>query len=297
MDDIFNLNLDDFKPEEKKATRADLYKPDPKGAPGQVYKAIIRFVPNINDARENIVRTVKYWLTEGDSGFYADCPSSIGEKSIISDTYWKLKKSNSAYDQKNAELLARKENWYSYIYVVKDFQNPALDGTIQVFRFPKTLYKMIQSELTPDEMAMAEGKQPVNVFDLFKGKDFQLQVRIKAGYNNYDLCKFAGTPSAITIGGVQMKPDTASKEAIKALYPATLQPLSDFKYQPWTPDLKTRVLDYLSKLTNGAISAPADEAPEAPVNEELRGQQLVNESGASSGAAPESDLDAWLSGK
>ena len=306
--DIFSLNEDDFKQEERKSSIQEFYAPNPQDAPDGVYKAIIRFLPNSNDVKKSIVRKVVHWLKEGESGFYADCPSSIGERSPLSDVYWKLKKSSSAYDQKQSELISRKEYYFSYVYIVKDFQKSELDGTVQVMRFPKTIRKMIQEELTPDAMQLEQGAEPTNVYDLFRGKDFLLKIGTKSGYRNYDSCEFTKQRSAIKINDVEMKPDADSKKAIMALYENQPNIEDNFGYKAWSPELTERVNSFIGMVTNGAggavtaVSTPT-KAPTAQ-DTELAGQNLVTEAAptaeptveTSSSDDTSSELDAWLNG-
>lgn len=191
--DLFNLSLEDFQSKEETTEKGPgLYKANPTEGKDNVYRSVIRFLPNPKDPRNSIVKKFSYWLedSQGNAGYF-DCPSTVGEKSIIGDTYWKLAKSESAFDQKQAEKIRRKEYYFSIIQIVKDPQRPELDGTLQVFRFPKTLKKFIDAQTSPSiEDIELSGAEPCNVYDLFEGKDFSLKVTLKGGYWNYDECKF-----------------------------------------------------------------------------------------------------------
>ena len=128
--------------------------------------------------------------------------------------YWKLAKSQSAFDQKQAEKIRRKEYYFSIIQIVKDPQRPELDGTLQVFRFPKTLKKCIDAQTSPSiEDIELSGAEPCNVYDLFEGKDFSLKVTLKGGYWNYDECKFLGK-STVQVNGVAMENNAECKKQI-----------------------------------------------------------------------------------
>ena len=147
--DIFNLSIEDFKtPEKPKSGSDNIYKTDPKLSKDSIYRAIVRFVPNPKNIKESSIRKFSYWLEDATgAGFYADCPSSNpGEKSIIQDTFWKLYKSESAFEKKQAERMKRKEYYYSYVLVVKDPQRPELENTIQTLRYPKAVKKMIDAQ-------------------------------------------------------------------------------------------------------------------------------------------------------
>lgn len=269
--DIFNLSVEDLKSNEPvSSSKSDLYKTDPKKGKDSVYRAIIRFLPNINNPKKSIIKKFQYWLenSEGE-GFYVDCPSSVNEKSIIQDTFWKLYKSDSAFDKKQAERFKRKEYYYSYILVQKDPQNPELEGTVQIFRYPKAIKKLIDAQLQPEAEELEMGTQPVNIFDLFNGKDFMLKVILKGGFWNYDECKFAPTQDAISIKGVKMDNNSESRNQILGLYQG-VQDISEHEFKPWTDDTRGKVNNFLSEIlgTPGASyanTATKQTKPSAPV--------------------------------
>lgn len=267
--DIFNLSLDNFKTEEKpKSNGSDTYKTDPKLAKDSIYRAIVRFIPNLKtDPKKSIIRTYSYWLEdETGAGFYADCPSSIpGEKSIIQDTFWKLFKSESAFDKKQAEKMKRKEYYYSYVLIVKDAQRPELENTVQVLRYPRAVKKLIDAQITPSAEDIEMGIEPTNIFDFFDGKDFSLKVTMKGGYWNYDECKFGNTSTPISISGAKMDKNEESRKMIMSLYPETLTPLENNEFKPWSNELKDKVYNYIAQLTgNPGKSYSNVAAPSTP---------------------------------
>lgn len=248
--DIFNLSVEDLKTEESSSSnRSDLYKTDPKKGKDSVYRAIIRFLPNINNPKKSILKKYQYWLENAQGeGFYVDCPSSINEKSVIQDTFWKLYKSDSAFDKKQAERFKRKEYYYSYILVQKDPQNPELEGTVQIFRYPKAIKKLIDAQLQPEAEELEMGTTPVNVFDPFTGKDFLLKVILKGGYWNYDECKFSPNSDVISIKGVKMDNNAESRKQILSLYEGA-QSIDEHDFKPWTDEVRTKVNAFLMEVT------------------------------------------------
>lgn len=247
--DIFALSVEDVKTEEVIKPKNDTFKPNPKEGKDGVYSAIIRFIPNIKNPKKSIIKKYNYWLeNNAGEGFFVDCPTSINEKSIINETFWKLYKSDSAFDKKQAERIKRKDNNFSYVYIVKDIQNPKLDGTVQIFKFPAAIKKLIDAQLSPDEAEIEMGTTPVNVFDFFQGKDFKLKVTLKAGFWNYDECKFNESVSPIKINNVKMENNAASKEIILNLY-KDVTPLENNEYKPWTSEQDEKVKKFLAEVT------------------------------------------------
>lgn len=296
--DIFNLSIDDVKLVETKKDKVQLYNVDPKKSSDNVRRAIIRFMPNLFGGvkGKSIVRKYSYWLPDpegGNNGFYADCPSSVEEKSIIADTYWRLKNSKSALDQKRAESLKRSEYFYSYVLIVKDSVFPELEGTIQVFRYPKSIKKMIDAQLTPDAKdSEFEAVEPVQIFDPLHGKDFMLKVVIKGDYWNYDECKFANSISPASIKGVKIANDAESRKLVMSLY-ENVPNLSDFEFKPWSSDLHDRVVAYLANLTGTRVTpAMVDKTSSIPSIESAKSAAVVT-------SLPEvdetdDDIDQWI---
>lgn len=304
--DIFNLGIDNFKNEETPVSKALEYKTDPKLSKDSIYRSIVRFVPNIKNPKKSIIKKYSYWLgLEDGEGFYIDCPSSIKEPSIIQDTFWKLYKSESAFDKKQAEHIKRKEYYYSYVEIVKDPQRPELEGTIQVFRYPKAVKKLIDAQIQPEATEIEMGAEPTNIFDFFNGKDFSLKVTIKGGYWNYEECKFAPTSSPISIKGVKMDNNAESRNVILALYEG-VQDLDDFDFKPWNDEQRERVHKFLSELTGNpglsynSISANTNSAkkPKSPSSNEpiktINNPSVIDEANAESSNGADVEIEDWL---
>jgi hypothetical protein len=309
--DIFNLSLDNFKTEEKKTEVNPIYKTDPKLSKDSIYRAIVRFIPNIKDPKKSIIKKFSYWLENAEgNGFYMDCPSSINDKSIIQDTFWKLFKSESAFDKKQSEKMKRKEYYYSYIYVVKDPQRPEMENTVQILRYPKSVKKLIDSQISPDASDIELGVEPTNIFDFFQGKDFSLKVTLKGGYWNYDECKFASGRSPITLNGVKMENNSESRTMVMGLYGENLQSLDVHSFKPWTDDDREKVHSYLAELTgnpgrsySAVASSPRVSAPPspAPTSNSSTGSvqptsidDAVSASAAAVDGSTNADVEDWL---
>lgn len=304
--DIFNLSLDNFKTEEKqKSGGSDIYKTDPKLSKDSIYRAIVRFIPNTKNPKQSIVKKFSYWLEDAEgNGFYADCPSSINEKSVIQDTFWKLFKSESAFDKKQAERIKRKEYYYSYVEIIKDAQRPEMEGTVQILRYPKAVKKLIDAQISPDASDIELGVEPTNIFDFFNGKDFSLKVTLKGGYWNYDECKFAGAQSPISVGGVKMENNAECRNMILGLY-ENVPTLDDHAFKPWSDEIRDRVHAYLGDLTGNPGKSYASTtnyskvetpAASAPVTSQPKNEAPIDLGQASSGAATSSDgdIEDWL---
>ena len=234
--DIFNLNANDFV--EKSETReSELYKPDPKKGKDNVYKSLIRFVPFHKDPKKSKVKKYSYWLTDPltNESFSVDCPSSINQKSILQDTYWKLKKSQSVAEQKLADKFKRRENYYALVQILKDDQDPSMVGKIKVLKFGQKLNNIIQGELQP------EYGKPYNPFDPFKGRVMALNVAIVAGYNNYDLSKFVGDETPLMLDAKPLQQTQQDMARFVEFLKTSSPDLSNYDYKEWTDDVREKV--------------------------------------------------------
>ena len=226
--DLFNLSADDFKGEEKKTT--ERYRPDAKSGKDNVYKSVIRFIPWWKDPKNKSIQSKwTCWLVDPASGDgkYVDCPSTIGQKSLIQDVYWKLKKSESVAEQKLADQFSRRQTFAALVQIVKDDNKPELVGQIMVYTFGIKIYNKIMAEIKP------EYGKPHIPFDIFEGKPFFVNVKMVAGFNNYDDCKFLDEKLPLAVNG---KTTEKTQEGIKELvdYLKDNSPdLEKYGYQPW----------------------------------------------------------------
>jgi hypothetical protein len=294
--DIFDVKVDDLDTGEKPRGGSDLYAPKPEQGKDGTYSSLIRFLPNLKNPRKPYIRKYVYWLEDADGkGFYVDSPSTIGEKCPVQDMFFTLRNSESAVDKKMSENLKRKEVYYALVQIVKDPQNTALEGQIKVFKFGWKIKQKIDDELNP------KFDDPVQVFDPFEGKNFELNIIKKGGYPNYDGCKFQSKQTAMVLEGNEVSNDDAGRKSIID-YLKDAPELSGWDYTPWTDDERNRVMGVLSGYSSPGSSigrvtspnatpakseapkfAPAEEAPQA-------------ESAAPAAAGSDDNLDDFLDG-
>lgn len=242
--DIFNISVSDLDTGEKPSQSSDLYTPKPDQGQDGTYRSLIRFLPNLKNPRKPYVRKFNYWLEDREgNGFYIDSPSTVGDKCPIQDAFFKLRNSESALDKKMAEALKRREVFYALVQIVKDPQNRDLEGQIKVFKFGYKIKTKIDEELNP------QFDEPTQIFDPFEGKNFELVISKKAGYANYDSCKFQGSKSSITLEGKQIdNSDNGRKQILEFLQNAP--DLGNFDYKSWTDEQRNKVMNVLSQYTS-----------------------------------------------
>lgn len=240
--DLFNLSVSDvdlYNKEAKKET--SIYSPSADKGKDGTYRSLIRFIPNPKNPTKSIVRKFTYWLEDPSTGNkgYFDCPSTVGEKSPIQDLFFKLRNSESAVDKKMSESLKRREVFYSIIQVVKDPQDTEQEGKFKIFKYGYKIKQKIDDELNP------QFDTPTQIFDLFEGKNFELNITKQGGFNNYDTSKFQSKTTAVTLNGKPVENSKGGRvELLKALEDAPL--LEDFEYKTWTDEERTKLESILS---------------------------------------------------
>jgi hypothetical protein len=233
--DIFNLSIEDIDNFQKNEKGSDLYKPTADQGKDGIYNSLIRFIPNPKNPQKSIIRKFVYWLEDSEGkGNYFDSPSTIGEKCPVQDLFFKLRNSESAVDKKMSERLKRREVYYSLIQIVKDFQNPEMEGSIKVFKYGYQIKQKIDEELNP------QYDEPCQVFDLFEGKNFELKINKTAGYNSFTASKFQGKRTPININGENMQNGDDDRKKIMA-YLKDIPDLLSFDYKSWDDSTRNSV--------------------------------------------------------
>jgi len=266
--DIFNLGVEDVETHTQQTSTSanEVYKPTADDGKDGTYKALVRFVPNPTNPRNSLVQKYVHWLVDSNGdGKIVDSPSSIGEKCPIADVFWKLRKSDSAVERKASDKLKRRQQYYALIKVIKDPQNPDLEGQYKVFKFGYKIKEKIDAELKPDF------GDPTQVFDLFEGKNFELIITRQGEYNNYDKSKFSASRSSIVVAGEPAERSKETMSVIKTELEAAPD-LSMYDYNAWDEDTREFVNNVLRMYLNPGDSisavtpslAPKKEAKKAP---------------------------------
>ena len=246
LNDIFNLSIDDFKEPEKTGSFRNIFKPEAKSGKDGVYKAVVRFLPWHKDVKKSVMKKWSCWLTNPatNEGKMVDCPSTIGQKSILQDLFWKFKKSDSIAEQKLAENFSRRQRFASLVQIVKDDNNPENVGKIMVWPYGVKIYNKLQAEMKP------EFGKPHIPFDLFEGKPFLVHITLVANFNNYDNSRFLDEKMPVTIDGKAMEKTQESLTEIKA-YLETSPDLNVYDYQEWDQQTEDFVNEVIGNIVPG----------------------------------------------
>lgn len=293
---IFSIGVEDIDTHEQQQSTGTntMYKPTADDGKDGTYKALIRFVPNVENPRNSLIKKYVNWLTgpDGESKL-VDSPSSIGESCPVADAFWKLRKSDSAVDRKASDKLKRREQYVSLVKIIKDPQHPELEGTYKIFKFGYKIKEKIDAELKPNF------GDPTQVFDLFEGKNFELVITRQNDYNNYDTSKFSSSKSAVVIGE-KSKPAERVEDDMTIIKTELegAPSLASFEYRAWdepTREFVNSVIkmylnpgDAMDKVTNQTFDKPVAKA--APKTENATAPEETSTGSGESSA----DLESFL---
>jgi hypothetical protein len=242
--DIFNLPADAFITPEKKTT-SEFYSPSADKGRDGVYKALIRFLPNVHNPVHSKIMKYYVWLEDPttNEGFSVDCPSTVGKPSILKDMYWKLKNSESVRDQELAqEAFGRVESHYALVQIIKDQNQPELEGKIMIYKFGAKINQKIEAQLKPEFGA------PVNPFDLFNGRVFSLHIVKKMKWNNYDQCEFVGDRTPIELDGKPIQQTKEDMERVTKWLKEESTDISKYAYKEWDEEMTNKVHSIIKKI-------------------------------------------------
>jgi hypothetical protein len=274
---------DFFTPEvesnEPKSSQSDEYNPSAAKGKNNIYQAIIRFIPWWQNPKHGSIQDkwVSYLIDPiTNRAKYVDCPSSVGKPSPLQDIYWKLKKSESVKEQKLADLFSRRHSYASLIQVIRDENNPELEGKILAFRYGVKLWEKINAELKP---VIGEKHDP---FDIMNGKAFALVITKVSGFNNYDQSKFVDKriPLCIPKDGKLIPVSASTDKATIFNWAKDNSPdLTKYAYKEWDQE----TYDYVNHIiTTVAGQNSSSQKYDNIVNRTTTGSKVVSTGGLQS---------------
>jgi gp32 DNA binding protein like len=159
---------------------------------------LMRFLP---PPAPETIGFVRYWyhsFQRNGKWYIENCLTSIGQDDPVVEYNAKLYASSTDKNspaRKQVSQQKRKLTYVSNIYVIKDPATPANEGKVFLFKYGKTIFDMIQKQMSPDSDGLTTN-EPINPFDLWTGADFAFRVhRDESGYTKYTNSQFQ-RPSA-----------------------------------------------------------------------------------------------------
>ena len=238
------------------ASKVEEYNPSAAKGKNNVYQSIIRFIPWWKDPKNGSMREKwTSWLIDPvtEKGRFVDCPTSIGKDSLLLDMYRKLSKSESVAMQGKAKIFSRRHTFASLIQVIKDENNPELEGKILVYRYGVKIHDKIKAELKP---VIGDVHDP---FDIMEGKIFALVITKVSEFNNYDQSKFVDKKIPLLIPDQQGKlipitPET-DKQKVFEWVKENSPNLEKYDFKPWDSETYDYVNHVIAAVTGQASTA------------------------------------------
>jgi|GEM_PF-1250506 len=247
LNEIFN-NMDptDLLIKDAKI-ESDYYYPIPKFAKnGKNYISKIKFIPYIQNPKMSIIsKWVVYLRHPNGTKRYVDCPSTINQPSILQDLFFALRNSENNTDRYLSQNFARRRVFFSLVQILADENRPDLVGKIKIFKYGQKLYNKLDKMMNPKPETKAK---PQNPFDIFNGRPFELDISIKAGFNDYDDCEFAINPEPFKINGEIIENSPNNYKRIAEWILENSPNLLQNQFKPWDEETLSFVLDTINEI-------------------------------------------------
>jgi hypothetical protein len=259
MEDLFNLNPDDFSGKSSSAARKmddNIYNPGPDQGQNGIYKSVIRFIPWVGDPSKSKYKKYAAKLVNPltNERLIVDCPSTNGGPSILWSLDLELKKlanEEPTVVEEIRKYFNRYYNYYSCVYIKKDPQFPANEGKIKVYSYGYTIDNLIQQEINPEAELVTT--QKINPFSLTQGKDFVLVIKRKTkAWRDFSSSKFMSevSPLIITHNGkeIPVSNDPKVMGFVTEYFKKNSPDLSQYFYKEWTDYEYEKVAEFIKAI-------------------------------------------------
>jgi hypothetical protein len=173
------------------------------------------------------------------------------KRSEYNTVLWNSTSDENSPARKQAREQKRRLSYISNILVVSDPKNTENEGKVFLFKYGKKIFDKISILMNPE----FEGDEAINPFDLWKGANFRLKIRMVEGYRNYDQSTFA-SPSALSDNDADLEKIWKSEYSLKEF----LEPKNFKSYD----ELKRKLEDVLQ--LNNTTSSVESKPTSAPVS-------------------------------
>ena len=247
---------------------------------GQVYTAVVRFIPNPADPSNKSIISKNTVFLENPlthAKKEIDCPSTVGQPDPLQDTFFALRNSANPVLKENSKKFSRRQRYTSLIQVLSCESEPQLVGKILSWTYGIKIHEKIYNEMNPPMGT------PRNPFNMFIGRPFFVKCKLVSGFNNFDDSQFidlAPNDGAMRImiknqqGQDVWQPITqevvTANPNVKNMVLTYLQEnapsLEPFEYHAWTPEVTEFVNTCIQLYTNPQASMAAATGMQAPTN-------------------------------
>ena len=267
LDDLFNATPT-IQAEVQQSTE---FKPAANKGQGQVYEAVVRFIPNPADPSNKSILAkntcfLKNPLTNASREI--DCPSTVGQPDPLQDTFFALRNSQNPVLKENSKQFSRRQRYTSLVQILSCKSEPQLAGKILTWTYGIKVHEKIYNEMNPP-MGV-----PRNPFNIFTGRPFYVKCKLVSGFNNFDDSQFLDlnpNDGAMKIliknpqgqdvwQPVTQEVCTANPQVKQMVFDYLKQnapSMEPFEYHPWTPEITEFVNKCIQLYSNPQASMAA----------------------------------------
>ena len=154
----------------------------PKMGKSGTGEATVRFLPGGGGNDEVAYVEVYSHAFKGTTGKWLieSCPTTLGQTCVICDSnrkIWTGGRENVVRGDDDNPGRKRKLNYYSNVYIIDDPVNPENNGKVKIYKYGVKILDKIELAIKP----ASKRKKPLEVFDMFKGADFNIIINKKFG--------------------------------------------------------------------------------------------------------------------
>tara|TARA_R110000737_G_C14598879_1_gene488746 strand:+ start:264 stop:1271 length:1008 start_codon:yes stop_codon:yes gene_type:complete len=271
MVDIFEINADDLEKDVKKKYTNNEFKPNPKEAKDNIYRALIRPVYWMENPKKSFIPKTTFYFGKEDgndtgNNFFDSAWSDDQSECPAMRTFFDLKregKTDARADQLAGDIRP-KSSFFYLVLVESDAAVPENEGKLMVYKAPIQVHNIIQGAINVSDEDKKIGIKSCNIFDPFKGKSLRLSINMVGTNWNYN-----GTVSFADAGPIKFEGEdltVAKKDAFVELLNTGNELLEPYKYKKMDNSRMKLLLSIISDKTGKQFGDVAPAIVTADIN-------------------------------
>ncbi len=150
-------------------------------------ESTIRFLPFGDNERLPYAEWFEYSFKSPAGNYWNRSRTSIGEKDPVAELNSIQWERNLAGDRDAVKGRGRKKRYCANILVVNDPAHKENNGKVFIFKFGKAIHDKLMAALVPQY----DSQKPIDIFDMWKGANFNIRTKEKSNFVNYDDSSFS----------------------------------------------------------------------------------------------------------
>lgn len=177
----------------------------------------VRLLPNMEDPEKTFFHHYTHGWKSKVTGSYISTLSlqTFNDRDPITETFWKLIKSEDPSEKELGKIIRRKENWFVNIYVIDDPSNPENNGTVKVLKIGPQIKKIIDDALTGD----GADEFGARIFDLGpEGANLKIKAEGRGDYTTFESSGFYNKPT-LNLDDEEIEEIYSKSHDLEQIYP------------------------------------------------------------------------------